>query len=520
MIKSFDEYIKNSYNIEESKQKHVSSTPVQKNGCNLVFITKNPHDETSHGEYSRFKRSCDKYGVNIYPIDIDKIKYKLTDDNKLEITNVGVFSKTDTLFMFRHAIKIKSDDIEKQITQTNVKNFKKLLNSNGFLISNNSNVAGICKSKLKTFEVLEQNNVDTIDTIEVDKKIYENKKLENIDNMSKFIKRHNLNLPVVVKINDGTQGCGVFKCDDINILVSIIQYLIKTKNKCLIQPYCDINYDVRVHVFCKSLKPETATLDDYKVIASMKREKAKGDFRTNYSIGGRISNYDISQSEKTLAKSAAKAIGAVWCGVDICHDNISGNDYVIEVNSSPALKGVSQISEKQPTDLIIKYIKKTLSDKSDNNIDIEDRELVSYYETVKLDGIPLKGCFDTGNSALSAIKCSYIKEDGDYVEFKLNGTLIRKKIIRKKSILHGGIKSEKRPVVKFDIDFNGKTIKDVEVCIRGLTDIEKKKEERTGKQVGGVKILLSTDVIDKLNLIVHPDRKEKFLKTNKPKKIR
>lgn len=521
MIKSFAQYLSSLSSLNESKEHEENKEEKKekkKSECNLVFVTKNPSSDTSHGEYSRFKKSCEKYGVNIYPVDVDKIKYKLTDDNKLEISDVGVFGKNNTLFMFRHAVKIKSTDEEKQITQTNVKNFKRLLKSNGFLISNDASVAGICKSKLKTFDVLHDNNVATIDTVEIDRHLHDLKKLDNIDKMNKFLVNHDMHLPVVVKVVDGTQGIGVFKCEDVNVLTSIVQYLVRTKGKCILQPFCEIDYDVRVHVFCKTLKPETAEVDDYVIVGCMKREKAVGDFRTNYSIGGKISTYEITHEEKNLAKEAAKAIGAVWCGVDICHDKITGKDYVIEINSSPALKGISKVAEKQPTDIMVKYIKRTLSGKTKEEEDIDDRELVGYYETISLDGIDIKACNDTGNSATSAIKSNYFKIDGDKVTFEIMGQKITKKIVRMKSILHGGIKSDARPLVHMDITFNGKTLKDVDVVVRGLTKPEEEREKKTGKQVGGNRILLSTDVIDKLGLIVHPDREKQYLKTKKPKK--
>jgi glutathione synthase/RimK-type ligase-like ATP-grasp enzyme len=522
MIQSFEEYMSSqgclgllSRGLTESKSESTDDKP--KTGCNIIFVTKNPHNDNSHGEYSRFKKSADKYGVNIYPVDVDNIKYKLNEDNTLQIDDVGVFSKKNTIFMFRHAVKIKSTDEEKQVTQTNVKNFKSLLKANGFLISNDASVAGICKNKAKTFEILKQKGVDTIDTFIIDRQQHDSKKLEATDNMNKFLTENNLQLPVVVKVVDGSQGLGVFKCQDLNILTSVVQYLVRTKGKCIIQPFCEINYDVRMHVFCKTLKPAGASEKDFIIIGSMKREKADGDFRTNYSIGGHISNYIPSPEEKTLAKKAAAAIGSVWCGVDICYDNISGRNYVIEINSSPALKGISQVTDKAPTDLIVKHIKKTLSEGGEIEQDIEDRDLVSYYEMVNLDGIPIKGCFDTGNSCMCAIKTDHFKEKDGELEFKLNDQIVTKKIVRRKSILHGGVKSDKRPVVLFDISFDGKTLKDVEVCVRDLTDIEKERQKLTKKKVGN-RILLSTEVIDKLNLIVHPDRNIKFTKGKGKKK--
>lgn len=518
MIKLFEEYINSiEYNsiVYESKTNSLS----KKANPNIVFITKNPKGENSTGEFNRFKSSADKYGVNIYAFDIDKVSYKLTNDNNiLSVDGVGDFSKDNSIFFFRHSIRIKDDDKTKKITQDNVKKIKELLKSNNFIFSNQSSVSSICKNKFKTFDLLNKKGVDTIKTIKIEREEFISNNLENVNNMLNHIKSQGIELPVVVKVVDGTQGNGVFLCKDEQILSSIVQYLVKSSKsagECIIQPYCDIDNDVRVHVFCKSLHPENANVDDFVVIGSMKRDKAENDFRTNFSLGGHISKYSLNKEEEDLAKQAALAIGAIWCGVDICYDKITKKYYVIEINSSPALKGISQISDKLPTDIIVKHIKKTLSGKVTED-DLEDRELVSYYETVELDGIPIMGMFDTGNSCMCAIKSDHFKIDGDKLEFKLGDEIVTKDIIRKKSILHGGIKSDKRPVVKFDITFNGKTIEDVEVCVRNLTDVEKKRKKEKNEKFGN-KILLTTDVINKLKLIVHPDRDNKFLKTKKIK---
>ena len=71
------------------------------------------------------------------------------------------------------------------------------------------------------------------------------------------------------------------------------------------------------------------------------------------------------------------------------------------------------------------------------------------------------------------------------------------------------MESDKRPVVLIDIKFNGKTIKDVEVNVRKTTEREKDKHNTDRK------ILLSTNVIEQLGLIVHPDRNTTFRLSNK-----
>lgn len=516
MIKTFSDFIKpvvvTSINESKTVKKH-------KKKCTIIFVTKNPTSETSHGEFSRFRESAKKFGVNIFGVDPDKVKYRLTESGSLEINDIGTFNKNEVIFFFRHSIRYGANDADKKVSQTNVKNLKSLLKSNGFYVSNDSKVATICKSKLKTFELLKKHNVSTIETVHVDRHFYESRGLKSIPKLEKFLSSESLSFPLVVKVDDGTQGTGIFKCPDVEVLASIVQYLVKTKGECIIQPFCEIDYDVRVHVFCKTLNPQTAKVDDFITIGSMKRGKAVGDFRTNYSVGGQISEYELSKEEEKLSKEAAKAIGSVWCGIDICKDNISGKYYVIECNSSPALAGISSVSSETPTDLMVKEIKKTLTGnkKSDDISKIHGRELVSYYETVTMDGIPVRGMFDTGNSSNPAFKSEKFEIDDDKVTFEIMGQEVTKKIVKMKSILHSGVKSEPRPIVKIDLGFNGRILKDVEICVRGLTENEKEREKKTGKKIGGTRILLSTDIIDKLNLIVHPDRDEKFMKTDKPK---
>ena len=512
MIKLFEEYVDSTeFNslIFESEKKSLVKTV----NPNIIFVTKNPHGLNSTGEFSRFRTSAEKYNVNIYAIDVDKIKYKLSNDKmSFIIDDIGTFPRDNTIFFFRHAVKLKSDPETRAVTMENVKKLKKLLKSNGYIMSNSDSVSRICKNKYRTFETLNKNGVSTINTLLIDQNVYNSNHLDGVNAINSYIKTNGMSLPVVVKIVDGTQGNGVFQCKDEQILSAIVSYLIRKEGRCIIQPFCEINNDVRVHVFCKSLHPETANVEDFEVVGTMKREKAENDFRTNFSLGGQISKYKLSKPEEELAKQAAKAVGAIWCGVDLCHDNITKKDYIIEVNSSPALKGISQVAEIPPTDLMVKRIKEQLSGKV-TETDMSDRELVSYYETVELDGIAIKGMFDTGNSAMCAIKSDHFEIEDDKVTFRLGDQIVTKDIIRKKKILHGGIQSDKRPVVKFDINFNGKVLKDVEVCVRGLTDIEKERKKK-GEKFGN-KILLTTKVINDLKLIVHPNRDVSFIKTKK-----
>ena len=365
-IKLFEEYI-SSIKKENSKvtpeisdeisdvdgSQESKSTETQNDGVNLVVITKKPKHGVG-GEITELRNSAKKYDVNFFTIDVDKIKYSFDKSGNVTINGVGTFSKDKTVFMNRHGILSGFPEP----TTTNMTKFNNSLLKSGFSVINDFNVRNLCIDKFKTFEALEKQKVDTIQTFYIDKSTG----LDSIPKVKNFLKENKLELPVIVKVIDGSLGIGVFKCQDINILLSLLQYLVQKEGKCIIQPLCDIEYDLRVHVLCKSLYPDKAKLDDFIVIGSMKRDKAEDDFRTNFSIGGAISKYDkLTKDEIDLAKQATKAVGGVWCGIDICYDKITKKNYVIEVNTTPGLKGITQVADEKPTDIVLRHIKETLS---------------------------------------------------------------------------------------------------------------------------------------------------------------
>lgn len=362
LIKSFNEYIKESHSqIFENKQ--IGEDIID--GCNIIFVTKNPKKVSfTEGEVHKFRESCKKYDVNFFPCDVDDIKYAIDNGSgNLIIENMGRFSKENTLVMIRHPHTRNQSEDDREITKGNLKQFFNILKSNGFLIANDIDVKNKCLNKFTTFETLKSNGVDTIETVLLTKDDFIKNGLDDSKKLEDFLSKNNLQLPIVVKVLDGTQGIGVFKCMDITTLLSIVQYLVRKEktNSCILQPFCDIDGDVRLHVFCKSLDPKTANIDDFEIVGAMKRGCVEGDFRSNYSLGGKISQYSPTPEETELAKKSAKALGAVWCGVDVCYDKLSKKNYVIEVNATPALKGITQVSKDAPSDVIVKLISDRLS---------------------------------------------------------------------------------------------------------------------------------------------------------------
>ncbi|HRR50088.1 MAG TPA: RimK/LysX family protein, partial [Bacteroidales bacterium] len=207
------------------------------------------------------------------------------------------------------------------------------------------------------------------------------------------------------------------------------------------QTYLDADYDIRVHV-----------LGD-KVIAAMKRFKIKKDFRSNYSLGGKIEKVDLTEEQEKIAINAAQAVGAVWAGVDIITNKKDKKNYVIEINSSPGTEGIEKATRK---DIVSKVINFVLNK---NNWKRPATEC-GYLEVVKVEEIgEMDAKLDTGNGSYCVIHADEYEVDGDKVNWRIGKREFSHKIEGIKTINVGGIetKKEDRPVLSLKVTFNNET---------------------------------------------------------------
>jgi len=98
-----------------------------------------------------------------------------------------------------------------------------------------------------------------------------------------------------------------------------------------------------------------------KVVASMKRQAAKGEFRSNLHRGGKAEKVKLSPEERSIAVRSVKAIGLNVAGVDLLRSN--HGPVVMEVNSSPGLEGIESATGIDVAGRVIKYIEEN-ADKS------------------------------------------------------------------------------------------------------------------------------------------------------------
>ena len=93
-----------------------------------------------------------------------------------------------------------------------------------------------------------------------------------------------------------------------------------------------------------------------RVVAAMKRQAQAGEFRSNLHRGGSASLIKITPEERSTAVRAARVMGLNVAGVDLLRSN--HGPVVMEVNSSPGLRGIEDATQKDVAGIIIEFIEK------------------------------------------------------------------------------------------------------------------------------------------------------------------
>tara|TARA_R110002049_G_scaffold305515_1_gene502351 strand:- start:126829 stop:128196 length:1368 start_codon:yes stop_codon:yes gene_type:complete len=154
--------------------------------------------------------------------------------------------------------------------------------------------------------------------------------------------------PLIIKLLESTQGKGVVLAETNKAAESVINAFKSVQTNILVQEFIkEANgQDIRCFVV------------NGKVVASMQRQAAKGEFRANIHQGGKASIIRITPEEKKLAIKAAKVLNLAVAGVDIIRSN--KGPLLLEVNSSPGLEGIENATGKDIANSMIMAIEKKL----------------------------------------------------------------------------------------------------------------------------------------------------------------
>jgi ribosomal protein S6--L-glutamate ligase len=134
--------------------------------------------------------------------------------------------------------------------------------------------------------------------------------------------------PHVIKLNESSQGAGVMLTEKPSSSRSVVEALRGLYANFLVQEFIAEAEGADLRCFVVG--------DD--VVAAMRRQAPKGDFRSNLHRGGSADAVTPSDDERAIAVRAAKVLGLGVAGVDLIRSQ--RGPLVLEVNSSPGLEGI------------------------------------------------------------------------------------------------------------------------------------------------------------------------------------
>lgn len=150
--------------------------------------------------------------------------------------------------------------------------------------------------------------------------------------------------PHVIKLNEGTQGAGVMLTEKPSASRSVIEALRGLYANFLVQEFVAEARGADLRCF---------VVGD-RVVASMRRQAPKGDFRSNLHRGGTAKAVQATEAERDMAVRAAGVLGLGVAGVDLIRSR--RGPLVLEVNASPGLEGIEEASGVDIAGHIIEHV--------------------------------------------------------------------------------------------------------------------------------------------------------------------
>ena len=156
--------------------------------------------------------------------------------------------------------------------------------------------------------------------------------------------------PHVIKLNESAQGAGVILTEKPSASRSVVETLRGLYANFLVQEFIAEAEGADLRCF---------VVGD-EVVASMRRQAPKGDFRSNLHRGGSAEAVEASDDERAVAIRAAKVLGLGVAGVYLILAR--RGLLVLELNASPGLEGIEAATKvdiaRKIVDLLAKGARK------------------------------------------------------------------------------------------------------------------------------------------------------------------
>ncbi len=270
---------------------------------------------------------------------------------KIEFEKIGVpveIVSTGYLSSFLKNSNIQCDykDVDFAVYLDKDKYFSKILENNGVRLFNPHDAIRVCDDKAETYIALADNGFDLPDTMFGALCYRDNCQ---IDDKAIEVIETRFNYPIIVKQCYGSLGRGVFKADNREELVKIIEEVKTTPH--LFQEYLSLKKGVDVRLI----------VIGGKTIAYMERRN-ENDFRSNVARGGSGVVVEIPNEFITTAERIAKFLNLDYCGIDLLYGN-NGEPVVCEVNSNAFFDGIEGVTGINVAKAYVEYIVNTMNTK-------------------------------------------------------------------------------------------------------------------------------------------------------------
>lgn len=277
-------------------------------------------------ENQRFKEEAEKEGIELLLGASDDFDIIVTKEGKKSILYKGDYVDLPDCLIPRRGSGTKYFDLAV------IRHLEKM----GVFVVNSSQSIETAKDKLHTLQMLAANKIPIPKTILAKLPL-------NIDFIEKYF-----TYPLIIKTLSGSEGKGVFLCENREQLEDFINFIEVSK---------DVNVNITLQEFFESSKGRDIRVFVLggRTIGAMLRIAKEGKIKANFSAGGEVSSFELKPDVEWLAVESARVIGLDIAGVDIL---FNGDTYVVsEVNSSPGFKGFEKATGINIPQEIYHYIK-------------------------------------------------------------------------------------------------------------------------------------------------------------------
>jgi ribosomal protein S6--L-glutamate ligase len=152
-----------------------------------------------------------------------------------------------------------------------------------------------------------------------------------------------------VKLQQGAQGIGTMIAETPQAVTSLLETLWAMGQDIILQEYIAESKGRDYRAICVGGR----------VVAAMRRQAKKGEFRSNLHRGGLGVRVELPKQYRIAATAAVKVMGLEVAGVDM----LEGRDgpKILEINSSPGLEGIERTSGLDVAGAVIAHAEKFLA---------------------------------------------------------------------------------------------------------------------------------------------------------------